>query len=182
MSSNDRPLLILDLDETLIHARGRSLAHDPDFLVGPYHVYLRPNLAEFVTTCARHYTLAVWSSGGSEYVAGLVASIFQNHSEPVFVWSRDRCTTRMDAESREEIHLKDLKKVKRLGFNLSRVLIIEDEPNKVARHYGNAVFVRPFFGALDDAELIDLGRYLTSIHASVDFRQLEKRDWRRSLA
>ena len=179
MQADDRPLLILDLDETLIHALGRTLAHDPDFMVGPYHVYRRPNLAEFLNSCAGHYRLAVWSSGGSEYFEGIVANVFKQHDAPQFVWSRHRCTTRLDAETRDEVHLKDLKKVKRLGFDLDRVLIVEDEPNKVARHYGNAVFVRPFFGEPDDDELHHLASYLTSIHAVPDFRRIEKRNWRR---
>ena len=36
----------------------------------------------------------------------------------------------MDAELRDEVHLKDLAKVKRLGFDLRRVLIVEDEPKE----------------------------------------------------
>ena len=33
----------------------------------------------------------------------------------------------------------DLKKVKRLGYRLERVLIADDTPRKVHRHYGNAL-------------------------------------------
>lgn len=179
--TDSRPLLILDLDETLIHSLGRPLAAAPDFLVGPYHVYRRPHLAAFLANSAERYTLAVWSSAGAEYVAGIVENIFDGHSEPAFVWSRSRCTTRMDPELRDEIYLKDLAKVKRLGFDLRRVLIIEDEPKKVARHYGNAIFVEPFLGAADDSELLHLGRYLAKIHEVPNFRKVEKRGWKRSV-
>jgi len=179
MSPDSRPLLILDLDETLIHAHRRPLAHDPDFMLGPYHVYRRPYLADFLARSAELYTLAVWSSGGSEYVTGIVENIFRDHAQPAFVWSRNRCTTRNDAERNDEVHLKDLKKVKRLGFDLDRVLIVEDEPNKVARHFGNAIYVQPFVGLLEDSELTDLSRYLAKIHAEPNFRKVEKRGWKR---
>jgi TFIIF-interacting CTD phosphatase-like protein len=179
--ANNRPLLILDLDETLIHSLGRPLATAPDFMLGPYHVYRRPNLADFLARCAERYTLAVWSSAGSEYVDGIVKNIFPDAPQPAFVWSKSRCTTRMDAELRDEVYLKDLSKVKRLGFNLSRILIVEDEPRKVARHYGNAIIVEPFMGASDDAELAFLGRYLDKIHEAPNFRQVEKRGWKRTV-
>ncbi len=179
MCPDNLPLLILDLDETLIHALGRPLAHNPDFMLGPYHVYRRPHLSDFLARSAELYTLAVWSSAGSEYVAGIVENIFRDHAEPAFAWSRNRCTTRIDAERHDEVYLKDLKKVKRLGFDLNRVLIVEDEPNKVARHYGNAIYVQPFVGLPDDSELIDLRRYLAKIHAAPNFREVEKRGWRR---
>ena len=38
---NQTPLLILDLDETLIHATVNPLAYPADFQVFKYHVYLR---------------------------------------------------------------------------------------------------------------------------------------------
>jgi len=157
------------------------LAISPDFRVGAYHVYQRPRLSEFLTCCAEFYTLAVWSSAGSEYVDGIVENCFRNQPQPAFVWSRNRCTTHLDVETRDEVHLKDLAKVKRLGFDLRRVLIVEVEPNKVARHYGNAIIVHPFVGAADDCELAFLGRYLSRIHDTSNFRQIEKRGWKWSV-
>ena len=44
-------LLILDLDETLIFATERPLTREADFRVGPYHVYGRPGLADFLDQC-----------------------------------------------------------------------------------------------------------------------------------
>jgi len=44
-------LLILDLDETLIFATERPLTREADFRIGPYHVYRRPDLADFLDQC-----------------------------------------------------------------------------------------------------------------------------------
>ena len=49
---------------------------------------------------------------------------------PSFVWSRTRCTPRFDYERWEKLYLKDLKKVKRRGYDLDRVLIVDDSPEK----------------------------------------------------
>ena len=181
--TNNRPLLTLDLDETLIQfSSGRPLDLAPDFMVGPYHVFQRPNFADFLAGCAELYTLAVRSSAGSEYVDGIVNNIFQNQPQfPVSCLEQKPLHNSHALELRDEVHLKDLTKVKRLGFDLRRVLIVEDEPNEVARHYGNAIFVQPFVGAADDAELLYLGRYLTKLHDTPNFRQVEKRSWKRSV-
>ena len=53
-------LLILDLDETLIHATADRIRGDFAFQVYHYYIYLRPGLAEFLAQCAAHFTLAVW--------------------------------------------------------------------------------------------------------------------------
>ncbi|MEN6449157.1 MAG: HAD family hydrolase [Thermoguttaceae bacterium] len=169
--------MILDMDETLIHATGRLL-DSPDFTVGAYNVYRRPHLDEFLTTCSEFYDLAIWSSGGSDYVQAVVANIIPPNIQPVFIWCRDRCTRRTNPETQDQCFLKDLKKVKREGFDLDRVLIVEDTAENVQRNYGNALYVTSYVGQAGDMELLLLGQYLASIHAVQNVRKLEKRGWR----
>jgi RNA polymerase II subunit A small phosphatase-like protein len=57
-------------------------------------------------------------------------------------------------------------------------LIVDDSPEKVERNYGNAIYVRPFFGAADDSEFRDLGIYLKSVSQLANVRCIEKRNWR----
>jgi RNA polymerase II subunit A small phosphatase-like protein len=174
----DEPiLLILDLDETLVHAAEEPLDRGHDFLVGPYRVYRRPFLDEFLTACADDFRLAVWSAGTDEYVRQTVDRILPQGIEPAFVWGRSRCVRRYDPEMLEDFPLKDLKKVRRLGYRLERVLIVDDTPRKVRRHYGNAIYVPPFFGDPGDEALPRLARYLTSLKNASNVRILEKRGW-----
>jgi RNA polymerase II subunit A small phosphatase-like protein len=88
----DNILLILDLDETLIHATAERIRDDFDFQVYQYYVYKRPGLAAFLERCAAHFTLAVWSSASDEYVQAVVKQILPAHLTPAFVWGRSRCT------------------------------------------------------------------------------------------
>lgn len=78
----------------------------------------------------------------------------------------------------EEYYLKNLKKVKHRGYDLAKVLIVDDSPEKVQRHYGNAIYVTPFHGSPDDSELRLLSGYLRSLHPVDDVRRIEKRNWR----
>ncbi len=177
MNEESRILLILDLDETLVHAVERPIARPHDFLVGPYFVYRRPQLGAFLMACAARFRLAVWSTAGDEYVREVVGRILPSGVELAFAWGRSRCVRTYNTDWLEDEFLKDLKKVKRAGYSLERVLIVEDTPRKVHRHYGNAVYVPPYLGATDDDVLPRLTDYLDSIHQAPNVRDLEKRGW-----
>jgi RNA polymerase II subunit A small phosphatase-like protein len=77
----------------------------------------------------------------------------------------------------EDHPLKDLKKVKRLGYHLDRILIADDTPHKVMRNYGNVVYVPPFHGSPDDRMLPKLAKYLDSLRHLTSVRSVEKRGW-----
>ena len=180
MDTQDRGdafLLILDLDETLVFATSLPLERSYDFAAGPYAVYRGPGLEGFLEQAARHFELAVWTSSTAAYAAAVCDEIFAS-SSPSFVWSRNRCTLRLDPESREDYWLKDLKKVKRLGYALEPVLVVDDSPQKLRRNFGNHVKVAPYLGAADDDELSHLGRYLPTLKSHPDVRTVEKRGWR----
>lgn len=56
--------------------------------------------------------------------------------------------------------VKDLKTIRRVGYELERVIVVDDTAKKHERNYGNLVRVRPFEGQLDDDELLYLATYL----------------------
>src|SRR5262245_29538358 len=131
MSGNgSKRLLVLDVDETLIHGTEGELERTADFRVGPYHVYRRPFVADFLTGVAVWYDLAIWSSATLDYVSEIAAAIRPSAFEWQFVWGRDRCTQRMHSELFQVEYIKDLKKVKRLGYDLDHVLFVDDTPSK----------------------------------------------------
>ena len=174
----ERILLILDLDETLVHARESALEHDPDFRVLQYFVYKRPGVEDFLLRCADMFDLAVWSAGSEPYVHGVIDIIMPNQIKLHFLWSGKRCTVRRNFDTGDYYPAKDLAKVKRLGRSLNRMLIVDDEPIKLRKNYGNAIYVRPFEGDREDDELELLAAYLSTISGSEDVRTIEKRGWR----
>ena len=172
------PLLILDLDETLIHAVAAPLRWPHDFQVGPWLVYKRPGVDQFLTRMAPHFQLAVWSSATGDYVDAVVTQLFGAESGLQFQWCRDRCTDRYDPEHQCRYWIKDLKKTKRAGFPLERTLMVDDTPSKLERNFGNAVYVSPFTGDPNDTELRQLGPFLLSLADCRNVRGVEKRGWR----
>jgi len=184
----DRLLLVLDLDETLIHASETALHRPADFTLFDYHVYKRPHLAEFLDACARWFELAVWSSGSDDYVEEIVATIFPDPKRLHFTWGRSRTTLGPAARAghdgfhaalQDRHYLKPLTKIVRRGrWPLERILIVDDTPEKCARNYGNAVYVKPFEGDERDDELRRLAPYLVSLKDCPNVRRVEKRHWR----
>jgi len=124
------------------------------------------------------YDVAIWSSASEDYVDGIARYLLPIVGEWKFSWSRGRCIQRLNPETFETDFIKDLRKVRRIGFDLNRTLIVDDTPRKVCRNYGNAIYVSPFEGSTDDTELLILERFVHSLHFLPDFRKLEKRGWR----
>lgn len=171
-------LLILDLDETLIHASEIPLEQAADFEFEKYSVYRRPHLAQFLQFCLQHFQVAVWTSSTADYAAAVVQEIFPPGSHLEFVWARRRCTPRFNPEDYSYTWSKNLSKLKRRGFKLPQVLIVDDSPEKLTRHYGNLIRIKPFEGDRQDDELLRLMPYLLRLKDVPNVRRVEKRWWR----
>jgi RNA polymerase II subunit A small phosphatase-like protein len=173
----DPPLLVLDLDETLVWAR-REPREPRDFEVGEYAITLRPHLETFLSGIAGDWEVGVWTSSGEQYAADVVDRVFSSPSELSFVWDADRCVAKTNPETGATYMVKDLKKLKRRGFRLERVLVVDDSAEKLERNRGNHIRVRPFEGDPADDELLDVLQFLRRVGDEPDFRRIDTRDWR----
>ncbi len=179
MNDTKRKLLILDLDETLIFSDTQSLERREDFKIDGYYVYKRPDLNPFLKFCFINFDVAVWTSSTSDYADLVIKNIFPNPNKAKFVWCRERCTQRLNRDSAGYYWIKDLKKVKRLGYDLGSVIMIDDSTEKLERNYGNHIFVTPYYGAKEDDELGLLQTYLLTLKDVSNVREIEKRGWKR---
>lgn len=177
----DKNLLILDLDETLLYGTERPLDRDPDLLASGYFVYFRPGLEDFIRHVASLYRLAVWTSASRAYALEICSKVFCD-VELEFLWSSERCTIQWDHETGSVCGAKRLHKVKKKGYPLERVIVVDDSPEKHIKNYGNLVRVLPFEGDTNDRELEMLSAYLVTLAACTNVRKVEKRAWRRALA
>lgn len=171
-------LIVLDLDETLIFANTQPLARPADFTVGPYHVYKRPYLAEFLTFVFKKFQVGVWTSSSRAYAYAVVDNIMSPHARLAFLWSSERCSRYWNLET-DEIHaVKKLKKLERRGYSMDSILAIDDSPEKHLFNDGNLLCVRSFVGDPRDDELRLLIPYLEQLRAVANLRTVEKRCWR----
>lgn len=129
--NTDKVLLILDLDETLIHATKEELSRKADFMLSRYHVYKRPYLASFIKEVSEDFLLAIWSSASDDYVEAMVQKIIPKNIRLEFIWGSSRCVYKRnismdeyrivyDDGSNPYYYAKPLKKVKRQGYNIQK--------------------------------------------------------------
>jgi len=171
-------LVILDLDETLVYATEAELDRAPDFRAVDYAVYKRPHLDEFLAGVFEIGRVAVWTSSGRGYAAEVIEQLFGSPSRLEFFWCAERCTYRFDHETRGRYTVKKLHKVRRRGYDLARVVVVDDTPEKHILNYGNLIAVDSFEGRATDAELPHLLRYIRALEREPNVRAVEKRTWR----
>lgn len=185
-----KTLIVLDLDETLIHATSETPDGKWLFELFGYKVFERPYLQEFLLFLQNHFLVGVWSSASDDYVEKVVSEIFPENYPLAFVWGRSRCTFQTNYNKLSEFgysdhshynYVKRLSKLKKYGYCLKRILIIDDTPEKCRYNYGNAIYPKAFTGNPADKELLLLQTYLKTLVTVENVRTIEKRYWRESL-
>jgi len=181
-----KKLLILDLDETLVHSstKLKKFGIDYDFTFDKYFVYKRPFLKQFLEYCLSNFQVAVWSSASEEYVNYIVSKIFPNPEKLIFIWAKDKCTIKFSENEKYSAffhgpyYLKNLRKIKRKGYDLKKVIVIDNTIITHQKNYGNLIHIEDFEGDPDDYELNYMMKYLEIIKDEANIRAIEKRGWR----
>ena len=181
MQNSERKLLILDLDETLIYATEEKLERESDFIVGQYFVYRRPFLEDFLEFCFENFNVAVWTTATKSYAEEILQTILEGDQNLQFLWTRERCTLAFDEEERENYFVKRMYKIRRRGYKLRSIIVVDDSPNVWKCSYGNLVSVSKFEGDESDNELRILPIYLEKLKDVESIRASEKRNWRNRL-
>jgi RNA polymerase II subunit A small phosphatase-like protein len=181
--------LILDLDETLIHTESvpddYADMYDYDFIMpskrgSQYYTKKRPYLDQFLTYAFENFDVAVWTAAGEDYAKLVLSNIGVNLSDLKFLYTKDNCTLKIDyygQHSGSYYGVKNLNKLKKKGYDLDQVLIVDDIAATASNNYGNLVLIKPFVNDYDDTELLKLISYLETIKDSSNVRRIEKRGW-----
>ncbi len=176
----NKKLLIFDLDETLIHGTEQPLERVADFQVAQFSIYWRPFVRELMRFCREHFQVAIWTTASNDYAEAILKEICGSDYPFEFIWCRDRCTPKGEGFDGEFRWIKNLKKVKKRGWSLDHVLVVEDKPENLSRHYGNVIRIEPFEGDPDDIELKRLMSFLLDLKSIENVRTVEKRGWKKS--
>jgi len=162
---SQRTVLVLDLDETLVHivtARQRhdfkaTLQHEGSPMV--VHVAKRPGCDEFIRRVAQHFELMVFTAGTEEYCRQVVAQIDpQGHISTCL--SRQSCTPRQDGG-----YTKDLIKI---GRRLDDVILLDNDPRCFSLQPENALPIKSWYG--DDTKDTELEKAVRVLEMVVDAR------------
>ncbi|HEY0562971.1 MAG TPA: HAD family hydrolase [Methylophilus sp.] len=175
-----KKLLVLDLDETLVHANHEKPAHDDYFKVANYYVHKRPNLDWFIKEMLTTFKIGVWTAS-SEMYAEIVTNELFSKGDLEFVWANKRCTLARSFNTGEYDVIKNLRKLKKLGYPMESIIMVDDTASKHVKNYGNLVLIKEFKGDQNDDELVPLANYLEHLARVPNIRNVEKRNWKAQL-
>ncbi|UZR92680.1 HAD family hydrolase [Chondrinema litorale] len=186
MRDSKKKIIVFDLDETLIHATKQKLGVEADFQYQDYYVYKRPYILEFLESCSKLCHIAIWSSAEDSYVKGIVNELIGNAIELEFVWGRSECWMKIvkvedeltGLKKKEYQFIKPLEKIRRKGFKMKNLLIIDDSLYKVTDNPENYFIIKPFEGNCEDNELKFLESYLKILEQKGDFKIVDRVGWK----
>ena len=136
--------LVLDLDETLVHYIEEKDRH---------YVQVRPFAEYFISEMGKYFEIVIFTSAEEEYANIVLEEIDKNKiiSHKLF---------RRHVEYSDGFCLKDLNKI---GRDLSKVCIVDNDKNNFKLQNDNGIEIKEFLGEQDDNELDLLGDLLMSI-------------------
>jgi len=197
-----RPLLILDLDETLVSTVSSALFEtlpissqrmlyslvdvEMDAPRGSqkFVVFKRPFVETFLNYMARFYRLALWSAGAYPYVRAVVENVLRPHMhEPFeFVWSEQHCDNAADFRAADRFpNQRYVKNLESTGENLARTLLVDNSRGNAALQLTNHIGVPDFnvreSGAWRDNWLPELAEFLEQLSGVRDVREINKGWW-----
>lgn len=169
--NRNKPCLVLDLDETLVHSSFMPV-NNADFklelnLEGrPYTIYVikRPGLEEFMVEMSKHYELVLFTASVSQY-ARAVLSVIDKEGLLDHHLFREHCTFYQGS------FVKDLR---RLNRTLDKTIIVDNSNLCFQWQPDNAIGINSFINDKTDRELVYCKDYLTSVKDSKDFRKVLK--------
>jgi TFIIF-interacting CTD phosphatase-like protein len=182
----DDKLLILDLDECLIHSQHKNDKMSDDFiknsfdvLGGMYRTMKRPYLDEFLDFGFENFSVAVWTAASGDYATEVINNI-GIVGKLKFLYSEKNCTPKYDYGDGwgmgHIVYHKNISKLTKRGWNMNNVLMVDDKPEYIDS-YGNVIKIEPFEGDLKDSQLLKLIKYLDKIKDKDNFRSFDKRGW-----
>ncbi|KAJ3200603.1 hypothetical protein HDU82_008756 [Entophlyctis luteolus] len=162
-----RKLLVLDLDETLVHSSFKPVP-DADYIIpilieGNYHnVYVlkRPHVDDFIKNMAEHFELAVFTASVSNY-ADPVLDLLDSKRVIQHRLYREHCV---------QVNANYVKDLSVLGRPIEECIIIDNNPMAYAFQPSNAIPCATWYNDMEDDELLELQPFLMGLKEIPDVR------------
>ena len=153
--------LILDLDETLICFK--SSKNDEN--IGNIHI--RPGLEIFLEIIKEFYEIIIFTVGTKEY-ANIILDLIEKKNKIKYFDGR------LYREHATKIGNKYIKDLSKIGRDLSRTLIVDNNPHSFKFQHENGILISSYFGEKNnDRALIELQKVLLKIYKEKgDVREL----------
>ena len=175
MEIDDLPkkLLLIDLDETLIHSEFRTkeyyktlklftkiskcLTKTFSYSDGNYvyyiEVYFRPHLKEFLDEVSKYFDLAIFTAASKGYADTILDFIDPNNELFQFRLYRDACIP-----IQQKLYIKDLRIIK--DYDPMNVLLMDNSLYSFMNQPSNGMLVNSFYTNHKDTQLISAKNFL----------------------
>ncbi|GAA5445345.1 hypothetical protein Misp06_03547 [Microbulbifer sp. NBRC 101763] len=160
-----RQLVVLDLDETLIHSCHEWIGKKPSFSISNAMVHIRPGAERLLAELSEHFVLAVWTASYGLYTQDIVKRLFGGVDNLEFLLTREDCAQITENDGYDAL-VKDTRKIVELGWSYENFIVIDDKPHLVKSEYNNVIEVKPYYGSTIDEELFTLADQIVSLKGS----------------
>ena len=178
--SRNKKTLILDLDETLVHA-------DIDFNF-KFHddilkfiredtneeilipLLLRPHLFDFLNFASEHFELVIFTASEKNYADAIIDYIEKEKKYFSRRLYRNNCIYLHPC-----LYIKDLSLVS--NRNVKDIVIVDNSIFSFANNLSNGILISSFFNDKNDSMLLNLSSYLTYLINAEDVRTVNKENF-----
>lgn len=167
--ADDKPTLVLDLDETLLHTyRDVNAGHsEPDYIIYASENTnqiitagtLRPGVKKFLKWASEIFEVVVWTAGDDDYAATVMNILDADRQYISHVLGRSACIQTRVGSNGECMYVKDLCA---LGRDLSRTFMVDNAPHAATLNLSNLIPIEAYYGETTDHELEQLRQFLES--------------------
>lgn len=175
---SEKKILLLDLDETLIHAdfdeEFPSASYDTvinfkgddeDISVG---IFIRNGLHQFLEEVSKHFEIGIFTASRKEYADAVINYIDPSKNFIKFRLYRNNCINVNGASIKDMRIFKDIVK-------MEKIVIVDNSIYSFANQLSNGILINSFYNDRSDAELINVMSYLlTFISPAKDVREVNK--------
>ena len=174
LKNNKKKLLILDLDETLVHTSFHPLGKDnkiiePDILLKIFfdnkyynlYVFTRPYINEFLKDMSKLFIIYIFTASIKEYATPLLNEIDKNNIIEKRLF-RDSCTLTNGGKYVKNLNI--------LNYNLKDVILLDNNPISYSFNKANGVPIKSWHSDKNDKELLKMRNFLNFLSSVDDVR------------
>ena len=157
---SDKPVLVLDLDETLVHSRvekpegGKQLWYRMENGIKiKFIMYKRPFLEQFLAEAKKLFTLVLFTAAAESYAESVLREIDPKNTIFDYRFFKQNCLL-----INNKVAVKDLRMFQ--GVDMNNIFIVDNNPACYMFQLGNALPILSYKGEKEDEELEGLLEYL----------------------
>ena len=179
--SKSKKILLLDLDETLIHADFAKeyendtknpydtiVSFESENEINNVGIFLRPGVKLFLENLSKFFEIGIFTASVSEYADEVIKFLDPENNFIKFKLYRKNCVNVNDI-----LKVKDLRILK--NFDLKNVVLVDNNMYSFAAQLSNGILINSFYCNKNDNELYNVYGYLMNyIYQAEDVRKVNE--------